>query len=137
MGWGPSGELMIFKYAIAWLPMVFTAIINGVIRGLSYKKSLSELRAHQVSSVSAILLFGIYIWFLSRRWNLESSTQAIVVGVIWLCLTVAFEFIFGHYIMRHSWDRLTQDYNVLEGRLWVFILVWITTAPYIMYKLRP
>ena len=127
---------MILKYTIAWLPMVFIAIINGAIRGLSYGKFLSELRAHQVSSVSAILLFGLYILFLSRRWRLESPTQAIAIGVLWLCLTIAFEFLFGRYIMRHSWDRLTHDYNVLEGRLWMFVLVWITIAPYVMYKFR-
>jgi hypothetical protein len=125
---------MILKYTIAWLPMVCIAIMNGAIRELSYGKFLSELRAHQVSSVSVILLLGLYVWFLTRRWRLQSQTQAIAIGLIWLCLTIAFEFLFGHYVVNHSWERLTLDYNVFEGRLWMFVLVWIATAPYIMYK---
>jgi len=127
---------MILKYTIAWLPMVCIAIMNGTIRELSYGKFLSELRAHQVSSVSVILLLGLYVWFLTRRWRLQSQsqTQAIAIGLIWLCLTIAFEFLFGHYVVNHSWERPTLDYNVFEGRLWMFVLVWIATAPYIMYK---
>jgi hypothetical protein len=127
---------MILKYTIAWLPMVLIAIINGAIRGLSYGKFLSELRAHQLSSVSGIILFGLYIWFLSRRWRLESPTQAIAIGLLWLCLTIAFEFLFGHYVMGHSWNRLTHDYNVLEGRLWILVLSWIAIAPSTFYKLQ-
>lgn len=114
--------------------MVFIAVVNGAIRGLTYGKFLRELRAHQVSSVSAIFLFGFYICFLSRSWRLESTAQTIVIGVIWLSLTTAFEFLFGHYVMGHSWDKLTHDYNVLEGRLWMLVLAWITIAPYVIYK---
>ncbi len=47
----------------------------------------------------------------------------------WLGLTVAFEFLFGHYAMGHTWSRLLQDYKLLEGRVWVLLLIWVTMAP--------
>ena len=42
----------------------------------------------------------------------------------------------GHYIMGNPWSKLLHDYNLLRGRLWLFVLIWTTIAPYIMFKLR-
>ena len=123
------------KYALAWLAMPIIGIINGTIRQYGYKQALGELRAHQVSTVTGIILFAIYIWALTRWWKIESSAQAIAIGVMWLVLTVAFEFLFGHYVMKHPWSRLLHDYNILEGRLWLLVLLFVVIAPYIFYKL--
>jgi uridine phosphorylase len=103
---------MRIKYTLAWFPMVLIAILNGVLRQSWYANYMSDLRAHQISTLTAILLFGIYIWALTRIWKLESAAQALVVGLIWLGLTVAFEFLFGHFAAGHPWRRLLQDYNL-------------------------
>jgi len=126
---------MILKYALAWLLMPIIGIINGTIRQYGYKQALGELRTHQVSTVTGIILFGLYIWVLTRWWKIQSSAQAIAIGVMWLALTVAFEFLFGHYVMKHPWSRLLHDYNIFEARLWVLVLLWVTVAPYVFYKL--
>jgi len=125
---------MIVRYVIAWIPMVFIGVLNGVIRQFGYGKFLNELLAHQGSCVTGIILFGLYIWFLSLHWPLESSRQALVVGLIWLGLTVSFEFLFGHYVAKHTWNKLICDYNILEGRLWALVLIAISIAPYVIYK---
>ncbi len=127
---------MIVKYAIAWVGMLIIAIINGAIREGGYKKFMGELRAHQVSTITAIILFGLFIWALTSIWQIQSAGQAIAIGFIWLVLTVAFEFLFGHYVMKHPWKKLLHDYNILAGRLWVLVLIWITVAPYVFYKIN-
>jgi hypothetical protein len=48
---------------------------------------------------------------------------------------VGFEFLFGHFIAGHSWSRLGQDYNLLAGRVWIFVLLVITFAPLLFYQL--
>ena len=115
--------------------MVFIAILNGGIRDLTYKTHVGELAAHQISTVTGIFLFGIYIWSLGHRWKLKSGRQAAALGLIWLALTEAFEFLFFHYAAGHSWSRIIQAHNILEGWLWVLVLIFIATAPYIMYRL--
>lgn len=90
------------RYILAWIPMVFIAIVNATIREVVYKRYFSELQAHQVSTATGVVLFGLYIWMLARPVSLESAGQAIFIGAIWLGLTVAFEFIFGHYVMKNS-----------------------------------
>ncbi|MBE9171470.1 hypothetical protein IQ238_29620 [Pleurocapsales cyanobacterium LEGE 06147] len=127
---------MIWRYILAWIPMMFIGIINGIIREVTYGKYLGELLAHQVSTVTGVLLLGLYIWALTRFWRFESSRQALVVGLIWLGLTVAFEFLFGHYIAGQSWSRLLRDYNILAGRVWIAILIWIAIAPLFFYRFQ-
>ncbi|HAJ62890.1 MAG TPA: hypothetical protein DCP31_29710, partial [Cyanobacteria bacterium UBA8543] len=97
---------MIVRYILAWIPMIFIGIINGILREVTYGKYLTELRAHQVSTITGVLLFGFYIWALTRLWSFESLQQALIIGFIWLGLTVIFEFTFGHYVAGHSWSRL-------------------------------
>lgn len=41
---------MILRYILAWIPMIFIGIINGIVREVTYGKYLNELRAHQVST---------------------------------------------------------------------------------------
>ena len=129
---------MILKYTVSWIGMVIIAIMSGVIRDAVYGKPLGDLRAHQISTFTLIILSGLYLWLLGLTWNITSPGQAITIGLIWLALTVAFEFLFGHYVMKHPWTRLLHDYNILKGRIWVLVLVliWITIAPYVFYKFR-
>jgi hypothetical protein len=132
----PREIVVILKYSLAWIPMVFIAILNGIFRESVLAKALSELRAHQLSCVTGILLFFGYTWLLSLKWPLESTGQAVLIGIIWLLLTVAFEFSFGHYVAHHSWARLVQDYNILAGRLWVVVLLGVAFLPLIVFKIR-
>lgn len=125
---------MILRYILAWFPMILIAIINATIREVAYGKYLGELRAHQVSTATGVLLFGLYIWILMHFWGFDSPQQALTVGFIWLGLTVAFEFMFGHYVVGHSWSKLLADYNILAGRVWIVVLIWITIAPLLFYR---
>jgi hypothetical protein len=88
-----------WKYVLAWFPMVAIAIINGMLREAWYGKHLGELQAHQVSTFTAVVLFG-------------------------------------HYVAGHSRGRLLHDYNLFAGRVWLILLVWVTVAPYLFFRLR-
>ena len=97
---------------------------------------LDDLKAHQLSVLTGIMLFAIYIWIITGYWIIESASQAWMIGLMWLLLTVLFEFVFGHYVMKNSWEKLLADYNIFKGRLWVVVLIWTTIAPYIFFKLN-
>lgn len=126
---------MIWRYILAWIPMIFIGIINGILREATYGKYLSDLRAHQISTFIGILLFGLYIWFVTRLVPLESAQQAIIIGFIWLALTILFEFTFGRFVAGHSWSKLFADYNILAGRIWILVLISIAIAPLLFYRL--
>ena len=125
-----------WKYLLAWIPMIFIAIANGLFREKILTSRFNELQAHQISTLTMLVLFGIYVWILFKIWFPTSTNQAISIGLIWLILTIFFEFLFGHYVAGHSWNRLLHDYNILQGRVWVLVLIWISIAPYVIFQLQ-
>jgi hypothetical protein len=127
---------VILRYALLWLGLPVIGIINGAIREIVYKEALGELFAHQLSSFTAVVFIGLYAWTAETRWRLSSSYQAAVIGCIWLLLTIAFEFLFGHYVMGHSWASLFNDYNVLEGRFWSIVVFWTAIAPLVILRMK-
>jgi hypothetical protein len=123
-------------YAAGWVGLVILAILNGTIRVAVYGPFMSDLSAHQVSTAIGLSLFGIYIWIFTGIFRIASSKQAIVIGVMWLSMTIIFELLFGHYVIGHSFAKLFEDYNVLKGRVWLLVLIWTTVAPYLFYRIR-
>jgi xanthine/uracil/vitamin C permease (AzgA family) len=123
-------------YLLAWLPMVVIAIANGTLRDLWYAHYTGALAAHQISTVTLILLFALYIRIVIRRRPPRSASQAWAVGLLWLTLTLAFELGFGHYVAGHPWRELLADYDLTAGRLWVLIPTWVTLAPFLFYRLQ-
>lgn len=125
-----------WKYLIAWLVMLLVSVANGALRDFTYGKHMHELAAHQLSSISSVVLLGLVILSFVRIYPPSSGREAVLIGLLWMALTVAFEFIFFHYVAGHAWAELLANYNVLQGRVWVVVLVWLAIAPYIFYRLR-
>lgn len=97
---------------------------------------MPELLAHQMSTATGSVILGVFIWFVIRLWPPVSSSQAGSIGLIWVALTVTFEFGMGGFIMHRPWTHLLHDYNLAAGRVWPLLLVWIGLAPFIFYRLR-
>lgn len=123
------------EYGLAWLPMVALAIGNAAFREGFLIKRLSELRAHQVSTLTCGLLLGVYMGIVFRMAPLDSPTSAATVGATWLLLTLAFEFLAGHYLFKNPWTKILHDYNLRAGRVWPLLLLWILFFPYIVFEL--
>jgi len=124
------------RYVLAWFPMLALAIANGALRHLIFAKHLTELRAHQLSTATGSVVLGAFIWIIIQIWPPASSAQAVSIGLIWVALTVIFEFGMGRFLMHRPWQQLFHDYDLAAGRLWSLLLLWIGLAPYLFYGLR-
>jgi hypothetical protein len=116
--------------------MLVLAIANGALRQTTYGKVMSELDAHQLSTLIGSAVIGAYIWLVVHRWPPASNREALAIGVIWLALTVAFEFFMGLVLAKRSLAEVLADYDVLAGRVWVVFLIWLTCAPLFFHRLR-
>ena len=54
----------------------------------------------------------------------------------WVALTLAFEFLAGHYLFHNPWDKLLADYDVWHGRIWPLVPIVTLLAPVIAYRMR-
>ena len=127
---------LFLTYAAGWLGLVVLAIVNGGLREKGYAQRMGERAAHQVSTVIGLVLFGVYIWLYTGLVPIQTPRQALLIGAMWLAMTVAFEFGFGHWVMGHPWKQLVDDYNLLRGRLWLLVPLWTAAAPYLFFQLR-
>ncbi len=116
--------------------MVFIAIANGGAREAWLLAPLGEVAAHQASTLSAIGLFGAYIWWVMPRLRPASTAQAAGIGGLWLLMTLAFEFLFGHFVAGQSWAALLANYDLTAGRLWPLIPAWVAIAPPLFHRIR-
>jgi hypothetical protein len=131
-----EGETNLMRYRFAWVAMLMIAVANGLLRQLTFAKVMPELRAHQLSTLIGSVLIGLFIWQVIRRWPPLSERHALRIGFAWLLLTVVFEFFMGLVLSRKPLAQVLLDYNLLEGRVWVLFLTWLTLAPWLFFHFR-
>ncbi|MCK4339483.1 MAG: hypothetical protein KAW87_05810 [Candidatus Cloacimonetes bacterium] len=127
-------KIKIFLFALGiWFIFIIAAILNGVLRNSFIAPKVGEHAGHVISTIILIcvILLGTYLFISNLNIN-YTKTDLLLVGAFWLILTILFEFIFGHYVIGHSWSKLFADYNILKGRVWSFVLLITFIAPYLM-----
>jgi len=124
------------RYVLAWVGMLGIAIANGALRQATFGTVLPELRAHQLSTLIGSVLMGAFMWVVLRWWPPSSRREAIAIGLLWVSLTVAFEFFMGLVLLGRPVAQVLADYNVFAGRVWVLFLLWLTVAPWLFFRIR-
>lgn len=112
-----------------WLLFVVLAILNGTLRVYVIIPAAGDYVGHVISSIilSAVIFAGTY--FFVKKKNLAATNFLLSIGILWLLMTIAFEFVFGHYVMNHPWEKLLADYNFFKGRVWILVLLATLFSP--------
>lgn len=124
------------RYVLAWFAMLVIAVANGAVRQTTFGNVMSELHAHQLSTLIGAVLIGAFIWWVVRIWPPSSSAQALLIGFVWLLLTVAFETFMGVVLADRPLSAVLREYNLLVGRVWILFLIWLVAAPWVFFRLR-
>jgi hypothetical protein len=122
---------MILRSFFVWLLLVVLANVNGVLRNAFITPRLREHTGHIISSIIFCIIIALVTWLTIRWMKPSTKWETWIIGSFWVLLTVAFEFIFGHYVAGHSWEMLFADYNVFAGRLWSLVLLTALFAPFV------
>jgi len=101
---------------LIWLS--FVVVLNG---GLRQKVLIPRLGQNIWHLLSAVILSGV---ILAATWMAlpglrppASSRDAWLIGTLWLALSLAFEFLAGHYLLHTPWEKLLDDYSITRGRI--------------------
>lgn len=124
---------MFARAGAVWSVILLAAILNGFVRDVVLVPRFGDLIARAVSCFTLAGVILLVTW-LSLPWmHPQSSAQAWTIGAMWLAMTVTFEFIGGHYVFHTPWSTLLADYNILEGRMWIVVLLATIAAPALVY----
>jgi hypothetical protein len=127
---------MTVRILVLWAAIIPMAIANGIFRDAVLVSSLGQKRARTVSglSLSAVIL----AWtILTIPWvPLPGLMQYAGVGLLWLTLTVAFEFFFGRVVAKKSWQELLRAYRFENGDIWPLVLATVAASPAAAATLR-
>ena len=120
------------KDVLLWLPMIGLAFLNAALRELVLRKYFSELRANQLSTLTLMILCSVYGLMIFSLLNIPDAGRALLVGMVWMVLTICFEFALGKF-MKQSWAQLFEQYNLKRGQLWPVFLMYILLLPFLLY----
>lgn len=118
-----------------WFTLAVSAIVVAIFRNGILLLPFGEQIAHQLGTVLYLIVQFIIIFFFIKKIKIKEVKTLLSIGLFWFVLTIIFEFVFGHYVMGHPWQTLFADYNLINGRLWVLVLINNIAAPIITGKI--
>ena len=119
-----------------WFVIVIAAILNGTFREKVLVPVIGAEMALPLSGILlAVLVFLVAFMLVSSIGSSETKVY-ILLGLLWVILTLSFEFLFGHFIAGRSWHEIMQVFNVKKGDLFIVVLAITGVSPWLAAKAR-
>ena len=122
---------MFIKAVAVWFSFAALAIMNGALRDMVISRWAGEQGGHVISTFLLCILIFAVTWLTIDWIGPLSGTDTLLIGALWLGMTLAFEFMAGHYLFKTPWEKLLADYNLARGRIWPLVLVTTLLAPWL------
>lgn len=119
-----------------WLLIVAAAILNGLIRDTVLTYIIGSAGALPLSGITLSLLILLITWLLVPILGRHRGIVFMSVGLLWVLLTLSFEYLFGHFVLAKPWNEINAVFNVMDGNLFVVALITAAAAPWWAAKLR-
>lgn len=120
----------VFLYPLGvWVVMAAVAVVNGGFREIVLIPRIGDYNGHVLSTallVAAILIISFL--FFSRSAMAYTRIELLLVGVLWMLLTVGFEFLVG-YVEGTPVAVTLGQYDVTAGQVWIAVPVTLLLAP--------
>lgn len=127
---------MTLRAIVVWSAILIGAIANGYVRQAWIIPRTGDTLGHVISTISLSLIVACLAWLTIGWIGPTTKQESLWLGALWLLLTLAFEFIAGHFLFGQPWSRLLADYNVAKGRIWVLVLITTTMSPFVAARAR-
>ena len=129
-----SGRLLLRAFLV-WLVIIAVETIHGILRGVLLVPIVGDIPARQIGVlIGSLLILGVASLFI--RWMAaRTNLQLLVVGLLWVVLTVLFETGLGRLVLGLPWERITEDYDVTRGGFMELGLLFMAAAPWLAARL--
>ena len=127
---------MILRAVFVWFGLLVLASLNGGFREAVLVPRMGRGLGQAVSTVMLSTLILAAGW-VSVPWVGPRTLQdAWTIGLLWVTLTLGFEFLAGHFVFGKPWPELLADYNLLAGRIWLMVLIVTLMTPIVAFTKR-
>ncbi|HWO99535.1 MAG TPA: hypothetical protein VNL74_02755 [Methylococcus sp.] len=127
---------MVLRASAIWLAILVLAIANGALREAIISPRTGPQIGHILSTILLCSLIVVVAWFAISWIAPGTRSRALAIGGWWLILTLAFEFLAGHYLFGDPWQKLLADYNIARGRIWILVPMVTLLAPLWAHSVR-
>lgn len=121
---------------LVWCAIVPIAVLNGAVRDLLIAPGVGDPVAHVISTLLLCLAIVALTWLTIEWIGPADMWQTAAIGLGWLLLTIAFEFLAGLFVFGTAWSRLIADYDLTRGRVWIFVPITTAIAPWLAARGR-
>lgn len=128
--------LLAFRAICLWWFIFLVAIANGLFREGVLSPVLGSGLALPVSGVLLSILILLVAFATVPFLKTGKAFALLLVGLLWVALTLAFEFLFGHFVAGKSLPELLKVFDVLGGDLFLVALCVTAIAPWVAARAR-
>jgi len=125
-----------FRALLIWLVLICAEIIHGILRAILLVPLVGEFRSNQIGVFTGSAIILVVTYFTIRWIGAQRTSELLSVGLLWVTLTVAFEVLFGRFVMGLPWERIGADYSVLRGGLMPLGLLAMFFSPLMAAALK-
>lgn len=112
-----------------WILIMVAETLHGTVRQQLVAPVIGDLRARQVSVFIGSAIIVIITLVFARWLKASRAAHFILIGVMWVALTIAFEILLGRIVLNLSWERIASDYDIGRGGLMAFGMLVLMFAP--------
>jgi hypothetical protein len=121
---------------VVWCILIGVEFTHGTLRTIFLVPVVGDFRSRQIGVFTGSVLI-LAVAYVLVPWLHASGRRVLgLVGVLWLALTVVFEFGFGHFVLGRSWENLASDYNILRGGFLLIGMAVLMFAPVVAARMR-
>jgi hypothetical protein len=119
-----------------WLIILVMAILNGLLREKVMAPAIGAELSLPLSGITLSLLVLLVAYFLVPVIGKNNSHVFVLVGLLWVMLTLSFEYLFGHYVLGKSWTEINEVFDIKAGNLFIAVLFTAAFAPWLVARVR-
>ena len=119
-----------------WLFILVLAVANGGLREAVLVHAFSRPAAFTLSGLLLIACIFAATALFTPWLGRISPLGYVLIGLLWVALTLVFEFSFGVLVRGESISSLLEAYKFKDGNLWPLVLVAVAIAPLVGAYLR-
>ncbi|MCY2973188.1 MAG: hypothetical protein NTW52_00820 [Planctomycetota bacterium] len=129
-------QLILVRAFVVWLLIIGLETVHGILRTVFLAPWIGDFPSRQIAVFTGSLLIFL-VSLLTVSWIQAGSTrQWLLVGLVWVAVTVLFEVALGKVLLALPWERIFEDYDVTRGGLLGFGLLFMLLSPMLAGKVR-